>query len=101
MSSMVNSTLLIFYKLYIYILDHKDYNNCDFEPSLLSMERSLSSEEKEELAHSKKKVKDVSHAGFCEGHSSGLASPNHAEGLWNPNASFRDKLLGEISGAFS
>ena len=39
------------------------------------MERSLSREEKEELVRSKKKVKAVSHAGFCEGHSSGSSSP--------------------------
>nr|POE89610.1 hypothetical protein CFP56_02329 [Quercus suber] len=62
---------------------------------------SLSREEKEELARSKKKVKDVSHTGFCEGHSFAPTSPNHAEGSWNPNASFRDKLVGEIPGAFS
>ena len=30
----------------------------------MSLERSLSCEEKEELAHSKKKVKDVNHVGF-------------------------------------
>ncbi|XP_050256110.1 uncharacterized protein LOC126701785 [Quercus robur] len=65
------------------------------------MERSLSSEEKEELACSKKKVKDVGHAGFCEGHSTGPVSPNHDEGAWNPNTSFRDKLVGEIPGVFS
>ena len=65
------------------------------------MERSLSREEKEELARSKKKVKDVSHVGFCEGHSTGPVSPNHDEGSWNPNTSFRDKLVGEILGAFS
>ncbi|KAK9997652.1 hypothetical protein SO802_022338 [Lithocarpus litseifolius] len=65
------------------------------------MERSLSREGKAELVQSKKKVKDVSQAGFCEGHSSGPTSPNLDEGLWNPIASFRDKLVGEIPGAFS
>ena len=65
------------------------------------MEHSLSHEEKQELAHSKKEVKDVSHAGFCEGHNSGPMSPNHDEGLCNPNTSFRDKLVGEIPGVFS
>ena len=62
---------------------------------------SLSREEKEELARSKKKVKAVTHAGFCDGHSSGPASPSHAGGSWNPSASFKDKLVGEIPGAFS
>uniref|UniRef100_A0A7N2MLB3 DUF4283 domain-containing protein n=1 Tax=Quercus lobata TaxID=97700 RepID=A0A7N2MLB3_QUELO len=65
------------------------------------MEHSLSHEEKEELVRSKKKVKVVSHAGFCDGHSSGPVSPSHAGGLWNSNASFKDKLVGEIPGAFS
>ena len=65
------------------------------------MERSLSREEKEELIRSKKKVKAVSHAGFCDGHSSGPASPNHGGGSWNLNASFKDRLVGEIPGAFS
>ena len=74
-----------------------DYNNYIHG----KMERSLSSEEKEELARSKKKVKDVGHAGFCEGHSTGPVSPNHDEGSWNPNTSFRDKLVGEIPGVFS
>ena len=50
---------------------------------------------------SKKKVKAVSHAGFCDGHSSGPSSPNHDGGLWNLNASFKDRLVGEIPGAFS
>ena len=43
----------------------------------------------------------MSHAGFSESHSAGHASPNRDGGSWNPNASFRDKLLGEIPGAFS
>ena len=47
----------------------------------LKMERSLSREEKEELVRSKKKVKAVNHAGFCDGHSSGPSSPNHDGGL--------------------
>ncbi|XP_030943405.1 uncharacterized protein LOC115968223 [Quercus lobata] len=65
------------------------------------MERSLSREEKEELVRSTKKVKNVSHAGFGEGHSSGSASPNRDGVPWNLSASFRDKLLGEIPGAFA
>ena len=65
------------------------------------MERSLSREEKEELVRSKKKVKAVNHAGFCDGHSSGPSSPNHDGGQWNLNVSFKDRLVGEIPGAFS
>ncbi|KAK9991782.1 hypothetical protein SO802_026767 [Lithocarpus litseifolius] len=38
---------------------------------------------------------------FIEGHGTCPVSPNHDEGSWNPNASFRDKLVGEILGAFS
>ena len=59
------------------------------------MERSLFREEKEELARSTKKVKNVSHAGF------GLASPNRDGVPWNLNTSFRDNLLVEIPGAFA
>nr|POE67861.1 hypothetical protein CFP56_62033 [Quercus suber] len=65
------------------------------------MECSLSRKKKEGLVCSTKKVKNVSHAGFGEGHSSGLASPNRDGGLWNLNTSFRDKLLGEIPRAFA
>ena len=65
------------------------------------MECSLSCEEKEELVRSTKKVKSVSHVGFGEGHSSGPVSPSCDGGSWNTNATFRDKLLGEIPGAFS
>ena len=43
----------------------------------------------------------MSHAGFGEGHNSGSASPNCDGVPWNQNASFRDKLLGEIPGAFA
>uniref|UniRef100_A0A7N2LFW7 DUF4283 domain-containing protein n=1 Tax=Quercus lobata TaxID=97700 RepID=A0A7N2LFW7_QUELO len=66
-----------------------------------SEDRSLSLKEKEELVRSTKKVKNVSHVGFDEGHSSGPASPNRDGGLWNRYTSFRDKLLGEIPGAFA
>lgn len=41
---------------------------------------SLSREEQEELARSKKKVKDVNHARFREGPESGSSSPNHGLG---------------------
>ena len=62
---------------------------------------SLSLSEKEELVRSTKKVKNVSHAGFGEGHSSGPASPIRDGVPWNHNTSFRDKILGEIPGAFA
>ena len=65
------------------------------------MECSLSRKEKEELGRSTKNVKNVSQAGFGEGHSSGPASPRRDGGPWNPNVSFRDKLLGEIPAVFS
>ena len=62
---------------------------------------SLSLEEQAELARSNKKVKNVNHAGFCEGQSSGSPSPSFAEGQGSQNASFRDKLMGEIPGAYT
>ena len=43
----------------------------------------------------------MNHAGFCDGHSFGPSSPNHDGGLWNLNVSFKDRLVGEIPGAFS
>nr|XP_023901561.1 uncharacterized protein LOC112013401 [Quercus suber] len=64
------------------------------------MERSLSREEQEELARSTKKVKDVNHAGYCEGQGSGSSSPSHAGGVGHHNISFKDKLLGDIPGAY-
>nr|XP_023902463.1 uncharacterized protein LOC112014276 [Quercus suber]POF27029.1 uncharacterized protein CFP56_40394 [Quercus suber] len=64
-------------------------------------ERSLSLEEQAELARSNKKVKNVSHAGFCEGHSLGSSSPTFAGGSGSKNVSFKDKLMGEIPGAYT
>ena len=62
---------------------------------------SLSREEQEELAHSNKKVKDVKHARFREDLGSGPSSPNHGQGAWNGTTTFKDKLVGEILGAFT
>lgn len=63
---------------------------------------SLSREEQEEeLVRSNKKVKDVKHAGYREEPGSGKSSPNHGQGSWNGSATFRDKLVGEIPGAFT
>ena len=64
------------------------------------MSLSLSREEQEELARSKKKVKDVKHAGFSEGNESGCSSPVKGLGPWNQSMSFKDKLVGEIPGAY-
>ncbi|KAL0016537.1 hypothetical protein SO802_003606 [Lithocarpus litseifolius] len=61
----------------------------------------LSREEQEELTHSNKKVKDVSHASYCEGQDSIPSSPSHSYGPWNRATFFKDKLIGEIPGAFS
>nr|POF09979.1 hypothetical protein CFP56_39928 [Quercus suber] len=66
-----------------------------------SFPRSLSREEQEELAQSKKKVKDVNHMGFQGGQEVGLDLPSSGQGAWSGSASFKDKLVGEILGAFS
>ncbi|XP_050260020.1 uncharacterized protein LOC126705116 [Quercus robur] len=64
--------------------------------------RAFSSEEEAELERSNKKVKDVRHAGFSVSHDSSfqsqgrLNSPSHGE-----KSSFKDKLLGEIPGAYN
>ena len=61
----------------------------------------LSREEQEELTRSKKKVKDVKHARFSEGHDSGPSSPNQGLIPWNQSMSFKDKLVGEIPSAYT
>ena len=61
----------------------------------------LSKEEQEELLHSKKKVKDISHAGFQEGLDSTASSPRNNGGVWSRTASFKDKLVSEIPGVFT
>nr|POE53701.1 uncharacterized protein CFP56_36862 [Quercus suber] len=63
--------------------------------------RALSREEQEELVRSKKKVKDVSHGGFQEGLDSAASSPRIGGGVWSRTMSFKDKLVGEIPGAFT
>ena len=60
----------------------------------------LSKEEQDEHVCSKKKVKNVSHAGFQDGLDSVASSPRNDRGTWNREASFKDKLVGEIPGAF-
>ena len=65
------------------------------------MERSLSREEQEELTRSTKKVKVVNQAGRCEGQGSGSPSPSHAGGTGSHSTSFKEKLMGEIPGAYT
>ena len=62
---------------------------------------SLSREEQEELARSTKKVKNVSHAGFRERLEIGPSSPSNGHGQWSGMSSFKDKLVGEIPGAYT
>ena len=67
------------------------------------MERSLSlsREEQEELGQSNKKVKHVSHAGFQDGQEFTPSTPSQGSSPWNRAVSFKDKLVGEILGAFT
>ena len=65
------------------------------------MALSISREEQDELTRSKKKVKDVKHVGFSEGHESGPLSPVKGLNPWNQSMSFKDKLVGEIPGAIT
>lgn len=68
-----------------------------------AMEHSLalSREEQDELVRSKKKVKNVGHAGFLDGMDSAASSPRNDGGTWSREASFKDKLVGEIPDAFT
>ena len=63
--------------------------------------RAFSREEQEEIQRSKQKVKDVSHAGFQEGLDSVASSPRNNGGIWSRATPFKDKLVGEILGAFT
>ncbi|KAL0011104.1 hypothetical protein SO802_006212 [Lithocarpus litseifolius] len=67
----------------------------------MSLPSALSLEEQDELARSNKKVKDVSYAGFQGGLDSGSSSPSRGQGSWSRAISFKDKLVGEILGAFT
>ena len=69
--------------------------------SIMERSLSLSREEQEELARNNKKVKNVSHAGFHEGQESTPSTPSQGFSPWNHVASFKDKLVDEISGAFT
>ena len=61
----------------------------------------LSQEEQEELVRSNKKVKDVNHAGYRGVPRLGSSSPKHGCGSWNGATSFRDKVVGDIPGAYT
>ena len=61
----------------------------------------LSMEEQEELSCSNKKVKNVGHAGFQEGLDTLSSSPRHGRGSWNQTGTFKDRLVGEVPGAYT
>ena len=67
----------------------------------LMQPRTLSREEEAELTRSNKKVKDTSHAEFNGGTQPGSPPPEHQFSGTNTNSSFKDKLLGEIPGAYA
>nr|XP_023893045.1 uncharacterized protein LOC112005023 [Quercus suber]POF21440.1 uncharacterized protein CFP56_18483 [Quercus suber] len=62
---------------------------------------SLSREEQEELARSNKKVKIVNHAGFSVSSDSRPSSPKQPQGMWSQTTFFKDKVVGEIPGAYT
>ena len=61
----------------------------------------LSREEEAELTWNTKKVKDVWHAGFMESQGSSSLEPSQAFTFRKPPLSFKDKLVGEIPGAYT
>lgn len=61
----------------------------------------LSREEQEELIQSNKKVKDVRHVDYNEGQGFGSSSPNQGQGTWNELGSFKERLIGDIPGAYT
>lgn len=68
---------------------------------VLPKHRVLSREEEVELSRSKKKVKDVHHADFNDDVSDGGHSQSHHNARGSARASFKEKLVGEIPGAFA
>ena len=66
-----------------------------------SLPRSPLREEQEEVARSKKKVKDVSRVGFQGGQEASIDLPSGGQGAWSGSVSFKDKLVGEIPGAYA
>ena len=61
----------------------------------------LSTEEIEELSHSNKKVKNVVHSGYQDGQDLPPSSMRHGNGAWNQIGSFKDRLIGEVPGAYT
>nr|XP_023895754.1 uncharacterized protein LOC112007612 [Quercus suber] len=59
----------------------------------------LSTEEQEELSRSNKKVKNVGHAGFQEGLD--MHSSSRSSDYWNQTGTFKDRLVGEVPGAYT
>uniref|UniRef100_A0A7N2QXT1 Uncharacterized protein n=1 Tax=Quercus lobata TaxID=97700 RepID=A0A7N2QXT1_QUELO len=62
--------------------------------------RGLSSEEEVELARSNKKVEDLHHANFMEDNTNAVGGTPWMKDTINTQASFKDKLVGEIPGAY-
>ena len=63
--------------------------------------RILSREEEAKLTRSNKKVKDISHAEFNGRTQSGSPPPEHQFFGTTTKSSFKDKLIGEIPGAYT
>ena len=61
----------------------------------------LLTEEVEELSHSNKKVKNVVHSGYQDGQDLPPSSMRHGNGAWNQTGSFKDRLIGEVLGAYT
>uniref|UniRef100_A0A7N2MNK0 Uncharacterized protein n=1 Tax=Quercus lobata TaxID=97700 RepID=A0A7N2MNK0_QUELO len=62
--------------------------------------RGLSSEEEAELTRSNKKVKDIHHANFMEENANTEKEFSWGKGHANHQLSFKDKLVGELPGAY-
>ncbi|XP_023918256.1 uncharacterized protein LOC112029807 [Quercus suber] len=62
--------------------------------------RTLTREEEAELARSNKKVKDIHHVEFNEGPKESSSSPGFQNSESFDKASFKEKLVGEIPGAY-
>ena len=63
--------------------------------------RTLSREEEAELAGSNKKVKDINHAEFNNGSWVSSPSSRNQTPEFTVKTSFKDKLVGEIPGAYA
>lgn len=61
----------------------------------------LSTEEQDALSQSNKKVKNIGHAGFQDGQDVSSSPRKNGIGGWNQVVSFKDKLVGEVPGAYT